>query len=74
MQGLTQGRIVHFVTNDNVHLPAIVVKVWDKETGTINLSVFIDHATYTGDAVYAATSVVYSETPTPNTWHWIEPA
>lgn len=73
MKGLTTGRMVHFVTEDNVHLPAIVVKVWN-ESGVINLTAFIDHATYTGDNTFSQTSVPYSEEPAPHTWHWIEPA
>jgi hypothetical protein len=76
MQGLTEGRIVHFITDEGVHLPAIVVKVWDKEAGTINLSVFIDHSAYTGDAVFPATSVSFKDHgyEEAGTWHWIEPA
>jgi hypothetical protein len=74
MDGLTAGRIVHFVTEEGIHLPSIVVKVWDKDSGVVNLSVFIDHSEYTGDAIWPRTSVPYSETPMPNTWHWIEKA
>jgi hypothetical protein len=42
MDGLTEGRIVHFVMPDDEHRPAIVVKVWNKETGYVNLQVFTD--------------------------------
>lgn len=49
MQGLTEGRIVHFVLPDGKsegeHRPAIVVRVWaQSETeATVNLTVFTDH-------------------------------
>ena len=58
MQGLTEGRIVHYVLPDNddecrcpgEHRPAVVVKVWDDgygyDDGVVNLQVFTD---YTND-------------------------
>ncbi len=49
MEGLTEGRIVHYVMPDGVeHRPAIVVKVWRNGDGTppkngcANLQVFTD--------------------------------
>jgi hypothetical protein len=44
MEGLTEGRIVHYVMPDGKHVPAIVVKVWDTtgSMGTSNLQVFTD--------------------------------
>jgi hypothetical protein len=79
MDGLTEGRIVHYVNDNGEHLPAIVVKVWDKENGTINLTVFSNHTTsalslWGDDLAYARTSVNYAEEPAVNTWHWIEKA
>jgi hypothetical protein len=65
------GASVHYVTEDGVHLSAMVVKVWPD--GVLNLSVFIDHSRYTGDPVFAATSVPHSEEHLPNTWHAPEP-
>lgn len=50
MQGLTEGRIVHYVLPDGrsegEHRPAIVVKVWGADDGVCNLQVFTD---YTND-------------------------
>lgn len=53
MQGLTEGRIVHYVLPDGdsegEHRPAIVVKVWSQsdpgqpDYATVNLTVFTDH-------------------------------
>lgn len=97
MDGLIEGRIVHFVMPNGEHRPAIVTKVWDHEgaTGTSNLNVFTD---YSNDVPYKQdeiekmrngfgidpdqvrhghiwrTSIRYSETPEPGTWHWIERA
>lgn len=54
MEGLTEGRIVHYVLPDGSyageHRPAIVVKVWRQGDGTppvdgySNLVVFVDGA------------------------------
>lgn len=40
-EGLTEGRIVHYVMPDGRHRPAIIVRVWNKD-GTVNLTVFTD--------------------------------
>ena len=46
MEGLTEGRIVHYVLEDGPskgqHRPAIVVQDWKQENGLINLQVFTD--------------------------------
>lgn len=88
MQGLTEGRIVHFVMPDGKHRPAIIVQVWNPE-GTVNLQVFTDglndertvsgeESTAFNDSVKTGilwrTSIVYSEDKEPDTWHWVEPA
>jgi hypothetical protein len=74
MDGLTEGRIVHFVTEHGRHLAAIVVKVWSKEHGTVNLTVFNDYAHDMEGNTMQQTSVNYSEDFQPNSWHWIEKA
>lgn len=54
MEGLTEGRIVHFVLDDTEHRPAIVVRVWrvrleeggelrPLKNGCCNLQVFTDN-------------------------------
>lgn len=87
MDGLTEGRMVHYVLPEEElcrsageHRPAIIVKVWGKESGVINLQVLTDasndydkgHAGASG--MFWATSIQYSEDPLPNTWHWMERA
>jgi len=87
MEGLTEGRIVHFVLPDGPHAldhrPAIVVKVWRQGDGTppangySNLLVFMDGTNDGpgfGGCINWQTSVTYSEDPQPRTWHWIEKA
>lgn len=80
MDGLTEGRIVHYVIqtgpSHGQHRPAIVVKVWNKESGVVNLIVFADWSNDgVADSAYWATSVRYDEeTKAPGTWHWIEKA
>ena len=51
MDGLTEGRIVHYVMPLGEHRPAIITKVWN-ENGLSNLSVFTDYSNdlpYTSD-------------------------
>lgn len=80
MDGLTEGRMVHYVLqtgpSDGQHRPALVVKVWNKDTGVANLTVFPDWENdgLFGSGSFWATSVQYSEEPKPGTWHWIERA
>ena len=47
VEGLTEGRIVHFVMPNGEHRPAIVVRNWENELtppceGYVNLQVFTD--------------------------------
>lgn len=88
MEGLTEGRIVHFVLDHgrsmNEHRPAMVVKVWGPESGyedgVVNLNVFTDHTndflpnTPGSGGLMWKTSVHYSEEKKTGTWHWIEKA
>jgi hypothetical protein len=86
MDGLTEGRMVHYVMLNGKHRPAIICKVWRfsdstgpepilkaPENGMSNMMVFPDPADDGGGPQYS-TSVIYSEIPNPNTWHWIEKA
>ncbi len=82
MEGLTEGRIVHYVLDtgpsEGQHRPAIVVRVWEKATGYIQLQVFVDG---TNDGFAPGENVVWRTSvqpdPTgekPYSWHWIERA
>lgn len=81
MEGLTEGRIVHYVLEDGPnkgeHRPAIIVKVWSQENGCSNLQVFIDGSNdsvpYSGSVVWK-TSRIFDPDHKPSTWHWIEKA
>lgn len=75
MDGLTEGRIVHYVMPNGNHRPAIVVKVWRIPTspGMCNMMVFADPGD-DGSGPQYSTSVLFSEEPKSNTWHWIEKA
>lgn len=46
MDGLTEGRIVHFVMPNGEHRPAIIVRVWASGPcgGYVNMQVFTDGA------------------------------
>ena len=75
--GLTEGRMVHYVTDLGRHRPAVIVQVWDHGTGCSNLQVFTDG---TNDGFPAErgttwiTSVDHSAEAAPGTWHFIERA
>lgn len=77
MEGLTQGRMVHCVWKDEpqdkklFHRAAVITHVWG-DNGTVNLHVFKDGSFPT--VPETPTSVMFSEEPKPNTWHWIEKA
>ena len=77
MQGLTEGRIVHFVLPDGQHRAALVSRVWNDD-GVVNLHVFVDQANdrqiKADNGILLQTSVTFSEEPQPGTWHWIERA
>jgi hypothetical protein len=75
IEGLTEGRMVHFVMPNGKHRPAVIVQVWDRWQGTSNLQVFTDgnnDGGWGGGGLYWATSIMYSEDAKPSTWHWIE--
>jgi len=82
MDGLTEGRIVHFVIRENEHRAAMIVRVWNKTSGVVNLNVFTDwyNDVKNGDGSKLQSgdmwipSCEYSENCEVNTWHWIEKA
>jgi hypothetical protein len=89
MEGLNEGRIVHYVMPNNQNRAALVVRVFThlapEHDGMANLYVFLDGLNDQGQfpdgsvlsgqgvTIYWATSVHYSEEPLPGTWHWIFP-
>jgi hypothetical protein len=88
VEGLTEGRIVHFVLDNGEHRPAIVVNVWrvngisedgeviscSPENGCCNLQLFTDGFNDSMPNTVWKTSIVYSADLLPGTWHWIEKA
>jgi hypothetical protein len=67
IEGLAVGRIVHFTRDGESASAAIVTKVWSRETGSVNLSIFVED-----DArpVVRETSVPYSESRGLRTWRF----
>ncbi len=86
MEGLTEGRIVHYVLKNGEHRAAIVVRVFEpygKEAGLANLIVFSDGSNdasavsgnVSEQGIFWATSAHYDPEGTKHhTWHWIEKA
>lgn len=76
MEGLNEGRIVHYVAYNGRNLAAIVIGVWDQKHGTVNLAVFSDMPNVAGLINFGLQfhrEVEYSEEHLPGTWHWIFP-
>ncbi len=77
MDGLTEGRIVHYVNHKTgKHMAAVVTLVWDSARGLVNLFVWPDmHAEL---EALTPTSVLFDPGATAGhargTWHWIEKA
>ena len=85
MDGLTEGRMVHYVAYNNRHLASIVIgyeippKVGDVQVDpvTVDLAVFTNMLNVNGIKNFGLQfhqDIVYSETKEPGTWHWIEKA
>lgn len=88
MEGLIEGRIVHYVLSNGEHRPAIVVRNWSNpflpgSDGRVNLIVFADGTNDSGavsgnvsdQGLFWATSAHYDPEGTKHhTWHWIERA
>jgi hypothetical protein len=87
MEGLIVGRIVHYVLEDGPNAgedrPAMIVRVWNLETGYCNLLVFLDGINDGHKIEYQAGGTIApmlwktsrsfdSETKAPGTWHWPE--
>ena len=78
MDGLTPGRIVHWVSDGcfgidrGEHLAAIVTRVVNPAEGRVNLQVFNP----SGQGTYAVLNVPYQllEQGACGGWHWIERA
>lgn len=72
MDGLTVGRMVHFVVKDDVHRAAIIVNVLDANKGICDLFVFTAPKDERPNFTYAG--AWYAEGKYNSTWHWMEPA
>lgn len=73
MQGLVEGRIVHYVVyvkqGKPVKRPAIVVNVLDKKKGICNLQVFLDLSD--SGCPSKPVGCLYSEKNEVGTWQWV---
>ena len=80
MEGLTEGRNVHYVAYNGRHLAAMVIghqQVFDDSVALADLAVFTNMENANGIKSYGLQfhqSVMYSEEKKPGTWHWIEKA
>lgn len=74
MEGLTEGRMVHYVAYNGRHLASIVIGV---SGAWADLAVFTNMENVNGVKNFGLQfhpDILYSEVPTPGTWHWIERA
>jgi len=72
MEGLSVGRLVHFVIPMTCeHRPALVSRVIDSEVGMASLWVFPDHFRDTASEPFAIRAK-HDPSANPSTWHWPE--
>jgi hypothetical protein len=78
MEGLTPGRMVHYVLDNGEHRAAVITKVLRSDIGLVNIQVFTDVSDIPSKLATtynpSVALVEYSEVPKRDTWHWIEPA
>lgn len=68
---LVEGAIVHFVLDAsnkkrNDHVPAMVTRIHNRETGLVNLTLFLDDGQTLGKK-----SKAYSVEREPGSWHFL---
>ena len=69
-KGLTEGRNCHYVMPKNRHCAAIITRVHDRRTGTVDLAVFDEESRdthYIPGITYDPLNMIRG------TWHYIEP-
>lgn len=74
IEGLTEGRIVHYVAYNSRHLAGIVTGAGDAEN-TADLAVFTNMKNVAGNkngGLQFHFEVAYSENKEPGTFHWPE--
>lgn len=75
MNGLTEGRIVHYVSYNGKHQAAIVTGTYTAGAETADLTVFWNIEDAKGDKTGGVSfhfRVQHDESGTPGTWHWPE--
>ena len=71
MNGLSIGRMVHFVNKEGHHRPAIVIEVVDQVKGVANLQVFNAKKRSVRNTSHEMKRK-FSEEHLINTWHWMD--
>ena len=66
VEGLSVGRVVHYMGRGDRCLAAVIVNVWSQD-GMVNLAVFTNAA-----ELQSHTSVSYNSENDNGTWHWPE--
>jgi len=74
VEGCAVARMVHYTNAEGECAAAVITKVWKKETGTVNLTVFRDSHTARGEMTEIKTSVEWSHLSKRGAWHWPERA
>jgi hypothetical protein len=80
MEGLIEGRIIHYVAYNGRHLAGMVIGLGAHlvdEPAKADLVIFTNMSNVNGVKNFGMQfhqDVQYSETKEPGTWHWIEKA
>lgn len=78
MEGVSEGRIVHFVLNPTRHVAAMIVRAWSGPDSLVNLELHpdSDHNGMHNDHIPYhdrwRTSIKYDPDFGVGTWHWPE--
>lgn len=72
--GLQVGRIVHYVTKDNKHLAAMIIDIYDKATGYVELSIILPSSEVSASERFVTRLCAGydEENKTSYTWHYLE--
>lgn len=75
MEGLIEGRVVHYVAYNGRHLAAMIIGCEPEEGTLVDLVVFTNMTNVNGEKNFGIQfhqCIPFAESSTPGTWHWIE--
>ncbi len=74
VDGCAVSRMVHYTNSEGECSAAVITKVWNKENGCVNLTLFPAQISFAPNPVETKSSVDFSQIAKRGTWHWPERA